>query len=931
MNSSKRNPRWPFFFIITGLFLLGVILPKIWDIHETGQTPVARIAEQPKPPERPRLEFPDAAVEFSLGDSPLRGPVLDDMPVLVPPSGKILAQAPGGDLGENAGSVPLAGEKNLVPQKEVVGESPAAAEEQNDVPALPTRDETASPGGNSSGSRINLSGVQAWLASRPKRLETLPELQLNGPRPEGEENSDLSENPAISPLPSIGSTRLYDANPQVSPTSSGNSAGVKKSWRDPEMLRKILEELAAAPDSASWASPVLEDLQALGEAMESNSPQAAPVLGRLAESAASASKVAQGLENYSLARKVRQAGYALQRRLDVWQSIYRLGAKSLAETDCPAPNLNKMALCLADLDSLTQGSAEGAQWRDYLLIEAIKEVARQREKSREIPPNNQSAPFPIDFLPEKETTANNTLSDGDRAKREVAQKLLARLIATPTTGSQREFLNSTPVMKYREQVQRLAAEPIAPADLLNDLERYERTRLGSDGRQLAFAFQMLALSANPDRRAIAEQLDRNYRNANLRVALSDEFINRLVPESQMEVSPVRETLLGVPVHGRSMTSTDVKLKLIPDPHRAQLALEIIGEVAAQTSSTSGPAMFMNDSESLISGTKQMEIDPKKGIRLLRSNVNVQSSTRLRGVQTDYDRIPIFGRIARGIAQNQYEMTREDAENEARFKMESKARQRLDAEARKRMSELVNRLNHHVFGPLDQLALEPTIVDAQTTEDRLTMRLRVAGDDQLGSHTPRPQAPTDCLASFQLNDSLLNNALARLQLEGKTMTLKELSERIAERFQRPDVWKVPPANEDVEVSFASKDPVRIQCTGGQVILELAIAQFSKPPRTWRNFHVRVFYRPQINGRKVELVRNGPNHLLAEGLSFGSQIALRGAFEKAFPSEQPVNVTPERLLSDPKLSDLQFTQMLIDDGWIGMALGTKEQAARTAMRK
>jgi hypothetical protein len=91
---------------------------------------------------------------------------------------------------------------------------------------------------------------------------------------------------------------------------------------------------------------------------------------------------------------------------------------------------------------------------------------------------------------------------------------------------------------------------------------------------------------------------------------------------------------------------------------------------------------------------------------------------------------------------------------------------------------------------------------------------------------------------------------------------------------------------------------------------------------------VFYRPQINGRKVELIRDGPNHLRSSG---GSRIALIAAFEKAFPSDQPVNVTPERLLNDPKLRDLQFTQLLIDDGWVGMALGTKEQAARTAMRK
>ena len=83
------------------------------------------------------------------------------------------------------------------------------------------------------------------------------------------------------------------------------------------------------------------------------------------------------------------------------------------------------------------------------------------------------------------------------------------------------------------------------------------------------------------------------------------------------------------------------------------------------------------------------------------------------------------------------------------------------------------MNENMFGPLVKLSLEPTILDAQTTKERLTMRLRVAGEDQLGSNTPRPQAPSDCLISFQIHESMINNALSRLQLEGKTFTLPSL--------------------------------------------------------------------------------------------------------------------------------------------------------------
>ena len=186
-----------------------------------------------------------------------------------------------------------------------------------------------------------------------------------------------------------------------------------------------------------------------------------------------------------------------------------------------------------------------------------------------------------------------------------------------------------------------------------------------------------------------------------------------------------------------------------------------------------------------------------------AEVDVRHETRLRDVSTDFDDIPLFGFFARRVAQTQHDLFSGSANGEAKRKVAAKARERIDNEALKQFSKMVDKLNQNLFGPLVNLSLEPTILEAQTTADRLTMRLRIAGEDQLGSYTPRPQAPAECLASFQIHESMLNNALQRLQLEGKTLTLKELIERISERFQRPNVWQINPEHEDVKITFADK--------------------------------------------------------------------------------------------------------------------------------
>jgi len=101
--------------------------------------------------------------------------------------------------------------------------------------------------------------------------------------------------------------------------------------------------------------------------------------------------------------------------------------------------------------------------------------------------------------------------------------------------------------------------------------------------------------------------------------------------------------------------------------------------------------------------------------------------------------------------------------------------------------------------------------------------------------------------------------------------------------------------------------------------LTIASLRQSPHVWKDFQVRAFYRPSINGRQAELVRDGVVHLLGDQLDTGEQLALRGIFSKTFSNKQGLNVTPEVFLKDPRLAQFGATQFVIDDGWIGLAFG------------
>jgi hypothetical protein len=207
---------------------------------------------------------------------------------------------------------------------------------------------------------------------------------------------------------------------------------------------------------------------------------------------------------------------------------------------------------------------------------------------------------------------------------------------------------------------------------------------------------------------------------------------------------------------------------------------------------------------------------------------------------------------------------------------------------------------------------------------------LAGEDQLGSHTPRPQAPADSLASVQIHESVLNNGIQRLQLNGRTFTLPELSQHIAKRLNRPAPWEINPEHADVKITFAEKDAVIVRCEDGQLVLTLSIAQLSKSSRKWKSFQIRAFYKPEINGRSAQLVREGVIHLIGQRLNTGAQFALRGIFSRALSKNNAWGLVPEQIVKEPKLAYAAITQFVIDDGWIGVALGPKPPAGTAAQR-
>ena len=136
--------------------------------------------------------------------------------------------------------------------------------------------------------------------------------------------------------------------------------------------------------------------------------------------------------------------------------------------------------------------------------------------------------------------------------------------------------------------------------------------------------------------------------------------------------------------------------------------------------------------------KPLEIEAP-GIRLDDTEVSVVNHMRLRSLRTKFDSIPIFGSLAREVARSQHEQQEPAANRETEEKVSARCRQRIDEESYTQLDTAVGQMREHLFAPLSDLSLMPTLIGGMTTEDRMAMRLRLAASPNWEAIRPVPGA------------------------------------------------------------------------------------------------------------------------------------------------------------------------------------------------
>ena len=642
--------------------------------------------------------------------------------------------------------------------------------------------------------------------------------------------------------------------------------------------------------------------------------------------AAAVKKTVRTLADYSPAERLEMFHafrYQLDRRVYLWSFAADCYAADNAGELIPAKEPK-----LAEIESLrlkTEAvrdyfgvSRVGKQWRSAFEVDVLHDALQKVEERMTSPTLFK----PVQSQGDEDASPEEP-SDADALREETARlrdhinSICYKIRTTSMTGAQKKIFDDPVLSGWHGEMAAFGCDQTEPDELLHLFELYEKKGGGDTGRDLARIAYRMKSSRSEVCRRLGGALSVIFNNPNIKVYISELFINRFLPIRDPEFDVVQETILNNPVAGRRRTETEVKIELVPDPERLLLNLVVDGNVVAATRSNVFPAKLFNESQAAYRGLKRLEWKDD-GIRWSESQVAVNSSSQLSGVETDIDFVPVLGDIAREVVRGQYQSRQEAIRQETTRKITQEVKNRIDTETKERFEAVNERLTSKFFEPLHSIGLSLTMQNSRTTDDWLLASLRLSESGSLGSQTPEPPTVSGAYADLKIHESAVNTALSRLELAGKVFTATELLAYLAERIKRPELADRTVNDGELVFGMAQKDPVSIAFLENQIQIRLAFDFIELGDQSWENIETTISYQPLFdNEGNAYLIRDGLISLDGP-LSIRAQIPLRLIFGKMFPSQGHFPLKPKLFQDDERFAGLSIGLCRITEGWFAVSV-------------
>ena len=668
----------------------------------------------------------------------------------------------------------------------------------------------------------------------------------------------------------------------------------KSGWVRPREIVEKLGVLQTIPVTQQWAEETLELIEKLVAENNIRSYKSEILLDSLQQRANQLDQIVAIISqrfpdlpaSQSLSSQLRRLRYDLTKRLAIWKALQ---ATPYVARDASGKLLSKaksrQPFALASAGQISFDHFDEG-WKSYLRLDQIEKEAR-------------------------------SLKPDAKRQKEAARASLFRLYSPTLNDWQNQYLQQMFDPAATDWLKDAAAGPVNHYQLIRAMEKYESKPSGVASHYINDQFQNLLWASDSASQAAADQIQTHYRNANVRLAISRRMLNRLIPPSPSVGQPVNERVLGADVNGHSQIQNALSVELIPDPTRFHLELKTRGRVDSDTIARKSGFAIRNSGLARFHAFKRFAIDRSGNVDGQRSIAHAQARQRTVDIRSNLDSLPIVNWVARRIAQKQISDQAPEANMLTEEKVEDSAIEQLEHGVTEKVALMQAYLKKNLLKPLTAMDLDPETLQMATTQQRLVMRYRLAGLDQMAANSPRPTDSEFDYLGVQLHQSLLNNMIERIDIQSESFTPETLLRHLADVIGFDPSVAGDDIKRDANFEFAKYDPIRIDLKDHVVRIELNLRSLQVGKgKVWRNITIASTYRPEVTGTQIRLVQDEPIEVKGRRFRLGDQIAVRTIFTVLLPKEYAVPVIPQKLQNNMNGYALAIKELNIADGWAGL---------------
>ena len=364
--------------------------------------------------------------------------------------------------------------------------------------------------------------------------------------------------------------------------------------------------------------------------------------------------------------------------------------------------------------------------------------------------------------------------------------------------------------------------------LLQSLLKYESDQLGSNAEDARVAWRTLRNEYPAAASTLRSVVNDNYFNHNLHFVVSEDLLSRVISDYRTESGCIAECILGAWVTGSQNTNVDLRADIKPSNDRAAFDLNVNGNVRSSTIAQKSPATVWSQGNNNFWMNKSVFFDGRN-VTSTAASFNVNTSSQVTGLATEFDGIPIIRGIVRHIATKKIAESKPQSEALTARKIRDAALPKFESESNQQFSTANNTLSQ-LLASLERRGVAPDSTSARSSNTHMALSSRTIGLTRLGGSLQPPSALMATGAAVQLHESALNNAIDALGLQGRTILEKDLAQEIesalSDLFQRPINLRdgtPAPVEKDAEPQpptsfvFSNSDPIRVHFDNNKITI------------------------------------------------------------------------------------------------------------------